>query len=373
MLFFELSKYYRMSTDHQIGTKLESPILLKDIPETYAFLRALCKINMRLSFKRIGSVESGVYPNPLDKYEFFMDDDHFSYLFTYSYHHESIPLIPACFQDLNPEASNQLFENLEDDARRPTEPDQRVGLGAIVRLVLLKNGIIQDNDVKWSEEKQEGLIQIISHKGFSSNIEDVIMSDWYNNQGLGVNLNIQDFEDLFVENFHHTKIAQFTPDYIQKRNSDLEKAFNQIKETVRRIQAWLDNENLRTQISLDHATTRLGYTYIQQFTTPFIALFLNCDEMGRYHISFALDTDYLNMLPADMASTLLRRIYEFTPGAMEPFVSIVDFNKDCISLFENLIEESKKDHTIQVRSIPRNPEKSIEDMLNGILINDDDE
>jgi hypothetical protein len=98
---------------------------------------------------------------------------------------------------------------------------------------------------------------------------------------------------------------------------------------------------------------------------------LGCDQSGSYHLSFGLDTNYLKILPDDMASTLIRRIYQFTSGEMESFVSIISLGMDCISLFENMIEEAIDNNAYQITKVPRNPYNSVQDMLKEIQFNDD--
>ncbi len=52
-----------------------------------------------------------------------------------------------------------------------------------------------------------------------------------------------------------------------------------------------------------------------------------------------------------MASGIIRRINEYTPGEMEPFVRIGNLNQDCVVVFNELIEEQKinKMHSLIIR------------------------
>ncbi len=360
-----------MTYPQNTGLSIDLPIRMKDIPETYAYLRALCGIQEGLSFKRIGAIESVHFPNPLDKFEFLLGNNHFCHLFVYSYHIESLPILPSCFKTLNPSIVNDIFDNLEEDSFRENKEDERLGIGAIVRLILLKNGVVKDDHVTWTPAKSEGLLKLLEQKGFTDNFEDLVMNDWYNVHASGNQLSPIEFEESFVLNFHHIKIAKFTPDFIKDRNSKIEIAFNQIKETIHRIQAWQDNEKVRVRIESDYLKSIKNFSYISQITTPFIVVILGCDSLGRFQLTYGLDSNYLKILPKDMASTLIRRIYQFTPGEMEPFVSIISLSMDCISLFENLLNESKNNSTIQIIEVQRNPFSSIEEMLNEIDLKDD--
>jgi hypothetical protein len=355
-----------MTDINHYGISVENPVLIKDLPETYAYLRALCKIDDGISFNRIGAVESNKYDNLLDKYEFFYKQKHFCYLFVYSYHHQSILQIPDQFKVLNPEADTNIFNNLEDDIRTGDPNDIRVILCSIVRYTLLKNGIVKDSDVKWTDLKAASLAHMIKTKAFPSNFEDVVMNEWYNSHQNDEKISPSEFEDVFTEQFHHIQISKFTPTHIQERNVKLSEAFEQLIETIRRIQIWQDNERVRIQIHTDHLKWRERYSYIKQVTTPFFTMFLGCDELGRYHISYGFDTNFLKIIPDDMASTLLRRIYQFTPGEMEPFVLPLGFDLDCIAMFESYLDQSKNNSIYEIIEVPRTPEKSIEDMLSGL-------
>lgn len=140
--------------------------------------------------------------------------------------------------------------------------------------------------------------------------------------------------------------------------------------SLHRIQAWQDNEKVRVRIEADYLKSIKNFSYISQITTPFIVIILGCDSLGRFQLTYGLDSNYLIILPDDMASTLIRRIYQFTSDEMEPFVSIISLSMDCISMFENLLKESKSNQAIQIIEVQRNPFNSIEEMLNGIDLKD---
>lgn len=57
------------------------------------------------------------------------------------------------------------------------------------------------------------------------------------------------------------------------------------------------------------------------------------------------------MIGPDMASGIIRRIYEYTQGEMALSVRIGSLNQDCIDVFNQLIEEQKinKMHSLIIR------------------------
>ena len=106
--------------------------------------------------------------------------------------------------------------------------------------------------------------------------------------------------------------------------------------------------------------------------SPFAFCFisLGCDVFGRFNLAYGIDSRILNMVSDNMASTLLRRIYEFTPGELEPFVGFVSLDMDCITYFENSIE-NVDNHNCKLIEVKRNEEKSIQDMFNNLELRDD--
>jgi hypothetical protein len=76
------------------------------------------------------------------------------------------------------------------------------------------------------------------------------------------------------------------------------------------------------------------------------------------------------MVSDNMASTLLRRIYEFTPGELEPFVGFVSLDMDCIKYFEISLHNVDNEYCRLVE-VKRNEEKSIQDMFNNLELRDD--
>ncbi len=142
---------------------------------------------------------------------------------------------------------------------------------------------------------------------------------------------------------HNLINEQNAPDYVQERNKQLMNAYNQLQITIERIQGWLEDEHLRTRIESDMTKRDNIQSTIYQCTTPWCILSIGCDEMGRYNIIYSLDQRIQEMISNQFASTFLRRINEFTPGAMEPFVTIGCLFEDCVSTYNKLLEESSNE------------------------------
>jgi hypothetical protein len=352
-----------------VGIEKEYPVLMDSIDSSYAYLDSLCLIKDGISYERIGYTNSNEFPNYIDKYKFYLNGSHFCNLFVYSYHNESVPIIPVPFKEINQNASIDIFEQMRSHNKAEKDP-WLTNLLFIVNYTLLKNQITIDNDVKWDIEKQNILNEVLNEFGYNELLEDVILEEW-NISAKDGDRTQKEFKDSFVIYFHNNLISKHTPDFIQERNKKMEKAYDSIIETINRMQCWLDNDPLR--IRIEDATLNEGVSTIKSCATPFCVIFLSCDAIGRYHITFALDSRILEMLPNGMASTLIRRIYDFTPGEMELFVDITSLNFDCIDLFEFKLSESKVDTNIKVTNVERHKEKSIDDMLRKVFDFDSNE
>ena len=373
--FFNKKKNNDVSDNLNIGLTKTNPILLNSIPSSYSYLNTLCTIAEGLSYERIGSVQTEEFSELMDKYTFVLNNTKFCDIFIYPYHSENIFIIPTPFKTLNLDLDNSIFKlNEQEENKDSDEQSLSNYLYKIVDLTLLKNGDYNDPDVKWTSDKQEALNYFMQELGYEDEIEKLIL-DEYNKTNLNSSsLNKKEFIFTFLSNFHNKKLTQFVPDFVLERNENIISAYNSIIETINRIQAWLDNALIRKRIEIstleDINDNKLGIFTINQCVTPFFVIRLICDVFGRFKLSYGVDSRILDMIPADMASTLLRRIYEFTPGGLEPFVGFDSLNMDCISYFESLIEDAEREN-YSIIEVERHKEKSISDMFNNLEFRDD--
>jgi len=75
--------------------------------------------------------------------------------------------------------------------------------------------------------------------------------------------------------------------------------------------------------------------------------------MGRYNLVYSVDPRIQKMLGEDMASTLIRRIYEFTPGELSVFVRIGSLYHDCVETFNQMLEDMQTEsfHSYNLKEI----------------------
>ncbi len=152
---------------------------------------------------------------------------------------------------------------------------------------------------------------------------------------------------------HNLEFEKNASQEIKERNGKLLLAYDNILITIDRIQGFLEDEYLRNRIESKMFLNEETKTTILQCTTPWILLSLGCDSIGRYNIVYSIDYRIQEMIGQEMSSGIIRRIYEYTPGDMEPFVRIGSLYVDCIEVFNKLIEEQKTQsfHTHIIREL----------------------
>ena len=226
-----------------------------------------------------------------------------------------------------------------------TDP-RKLAFEMLILTYLEKHGIDGDGNksliVKAQNEEDEKWIKhTLEVSGFVDNIEEIIIAEWEEKRKFNNSIKPREFVNTFVSEFHNLKIENVAPEFVKERNKKLFQAYRYVINTIERIQGWIDDERLRTRIESDFRKKPGIQSTMFQCTTPFCIVSLGCDQMGRYNLVYSVDYRFQEMISETFASTFIRRIYEFTPGEMEPFVRIGSLCNDCIDTFNKLIEEAK--------------------------------
>lgn len=362
--FFGKNKNGSNKYESTKGLVKEDPILMYSIASGYVFLDSLCSIADGLTYKRIGPVALPIFPHPVDQYIFYLNEKQFCEIFIYAYHKENEIIIPEPFKQLNHKINEDIFKLNNSGYFRY--------LIAAAELLLMKKGILSYQGEIWSYEKEYVLHKLLKDMGYEDELEKLIYDHYEVQRTASSQLIKKDFIQQFAYGFHNKMLASYAPDYIQERNKDFLTAYDYIIETINRIQAWQDHELVRKRIEIDTFNSKnhnLGYFDIKKCFTPFCMISLRCDTFGRFNISYGIDTRIQEMVSDNMSSTLLRRIYEFTPGSMEPFVRFTSLNMDCISYFHHFLKNVHLENYNLVE-VKRHEEKSISDMLSDLTPSD---
>ena len=247
----------------------------------------------------------------------------------------------------------KLFSNNEEEQppgnNQETSDNHEMLPFEMLVLEYLKNfGIDQFGNhtgekVELSQQDDEWIKLTLKAAGFYEEnvIKELVVEEWARLKEKNKNLTPSLFVKEFVKHYHNSKIEKFAPNNVIERNKKIASAYSNLIITIERIQGWLDEEFLRTRIESDFRQKTFIKDTIAQCTTPFCIISLGCDELGRYNLVYSVDHRFQEMISSNFASTLLRLIYEFTPGEMEPFVRIGSLYSDCIEVVGKLIEEAK--------------------------------
>jgi hypothetical protein len=140
---------------------------------------------------------------------------------------------------------------------------------------------------------------------------------------------------------HNIEYEKNASDEIKERNKKLLNAYNYIIITIDRMQGFISDEYLRLRIESEMFKDPKNKSTILQCTTPWCVISLGCDSSGCYNIVYSVDFRIQEMIGPDMASGIIRRVYEYTQGDMALSVRIGSLNQDCVDVFNQLIEEEK--------------------------------
>ena len=208
----------------------------------------------------------------------------------------------------------------------------------LISAYINKNGV--NTNIQEQSDKQELLIKsLLENLGFFDNIEHIIIEQWLKAKSTNENVSPQEFVKLFIQNFHNTLLEKVVPNFITERNKKLLEAYNNILKSIEQIQAWFNEQELRTRIESDFRDKPYVFSTISQSVTPFCIISLGCDQVGRYNIVYSIDYRFQEILSENFANKLIRNIYKFTSGDIEASVKIGSLYNDCISVFKQLSEK----------------------------------
>ena len=228
----------------------------------------------------------------------------------------------------------------------PALPKQRVGpmefddeakaFVTVVLRLLHKNGYPSFGDEFYLEGDWEDLVEEMKEIGFAPNLELLVMDEWRKALAQDRAADTKDFGLRFVATFCTAYIEPVVPGFVRERNRKLLGAYHQVVEAIKRTQGWLQEEELRERIATVEGAGLIGEYTICECVTRFCYVCIVCDRMGRYSLLYSVDSDLAAKISKVFASVLIRRIYQFTPGEMEPFVLIGSLYADCSKSFDSL-------------------------------------
>ena len=82
------------------GLTVENPVMVTEVAISYSYLDVLMTVHSNLSYRRIKSMHAPSVNGILDKYEIFLNEKHYSFLFIYPYAAEDDFTISETFKAL---------------------------------------------------------------------------------------------------------------------------------------------------------------------------------------------------------------------------------------------------------------------------------
>lgn len=151
---------------------------------------------------------------------------------------------------------------------------------------------------------------------------------------------------------HHIEISKNVSEPIQKVNSELMEAYENILTTIKRIQRNLNSQLHRTSVQSNMTELENCLAIIQQCATPWCFISIACDSSGQFSIQYSFDGSIERVIGTYFTEVLLRRIHDFTPGILKTRVHLGSLNEDCFAIFQHYKKEAEKHecHTIQIEN-----------------------
>lgn len=351
-----------MKPDIQIenyGTSLENPVLLSSIRAGYNYCDKLRHIDEDLEYTRIGSNRVPEFEKPVDAYDFKRFGEDFCTIYIYAYHSENIEEVPQPFfaLDKEPFFLENLLEEMEITEEEGGDPEELLEamlrdeeedppskgelFSYLVRKILTKHGKFAPTSdaepITWTAEDQDRLIRQIHELGVSPLLEPLVLQEWEDYTKRIHRPHREFFIHSFLPSYHHSKLAPYLPREAQEKNEQVKKAYDQLLQVINRIQFFADEgqqERVESNLREKQGTVSL----LKECNTNFCALRLYSDFSGRCNIEYWLDPDIFKMLHEKPVSTLLRSIYESTPG-LEERVNCRSLTYDCETWFEDMKNE----------------------------------
>jgi hypothetical protein len=219
-------------------------------------------------------------------------------------------------------------ENIEGYLTPDEEDNNYEDVLKLVSLILSKNGIGNNISSKFSDINiDDQIAEIIEENDFDENFEQAIIDFWedsiYNDSNI--------FIENFINDFHYSMLEDYAESHVASFNTKITDAFNNIVNSIFRVNEGLEEDELATSILVDSKDSDLADLY--QIYTPYSRITLTSDNTGSLYIVVFVDYDIIELLDINIATLFLRNIFKFTEGDISPYCLVGGLNIDCQSEF----------------------------------------
>ncbi|MGG1920900.1 hypothetical protein AB1278_03725 [Chryseobacterium sp. NRRL B-14798] len=172
---------------------------------------------------------------------------------------------------------------------------------------------------------------ILRKCGFTTGeyIEKLVIYEFLEMKERMPDLNPVMFAHFFEDSYHNSKLVNFTSLEVQKSNQNTKEYYDKTKRFLIKIQGYLKANDLRIRIECIHTENKnwFNHTRVQEFITPFCKVALNCNELGRYNVTYFINPHFKELIGESLGNKLEKRFDELEDGEIKDLVKIIPLNR----------------------------------------------
>ncbi|SIS84912.1 hypothetical protein SAMN05421786_102550 [Chryseobacterium ureilyticum] len=172
---------------------------------------------------------------------------------------------------------------------------------------------------------------ILRKCGFTTGeyIEKLVIYEFLEMKERMPDLNPVMFAHFFEDSYHNSKLVKFTSLEVQKLNQNTKEYYDKTRRFLIEIQGYLKVSDLRIRIECIHTENKnwFNHSRVQEFITPFCKLALNCNELGRFSITYFINPHFKEFIGESLANTLEKQFNELANSEIKDLVKMTPLNR----------------------------------------------
>lgn len=160
-------------------------------------------------------------------------------------------------------------------------------------------------------------------------IEKLAVSEFLEMKSKIPDLDLASFVYYFEGCYHNFKVVKWASIEAQKSNNLINTHYNSIKRFLIEIQDFIKPNDLRTRIEFTFTETNNWNNFfkVQEFITSFCKIALDCDELGRFSMTYFINPHLKELIGESLGDTLEKRFEELTNSEVKDFVKELPLNR----------------------------------------------
>ena len=233
-------------------------------------------------------------------------------------------------------------------------PFQKVVLEYLNRFGVDKKGNTTRNRVYSRRIEIVKTLKTLRQCGFKTMgyIEKIAISEFLEMKSKMPDLDLAGFVYYFEGCYHNFKTAKLTSIETQKSNDLINTHYDSIKSFLIEIQGFLKPNDLRTRVEFTFTETNNWNNFfkVKEFITSFCKIALDCDELGRFSMTYFINPHLKELIGEFLGDTLEKRFDELTTGQMKDFLKMIPLNRRYDKWFKEVQVLEKYKITITERN-----------------------